>query len=24
LYEQRMAQGAQAEASNDSGIILPN
>lgn len=24
LYEQRMAQSAQAEASNDSGIILPN
>jgi preprotein translocase subunit SecB len=24
LYEQRMAQGGQAEASNDSGIILPN
>ena len=24
LYEQRMAQGDQAQASNDSGIILPN
>ena len=24
LYEQRMAQAGQAEASNDSGIILPN
>jgi preprotein translocase subunit SecB len=24
LYEQRMAQSGQAEASNDSGIILPN
>ena len=24
LYEQRMAQVGQAEASNDSGIILPN
>ena len=24
LYEQRMAQASQAEASNDSGIILPN
>lgn len=24
LYEQRMAQGGQAQASNDSGIILPN
>ena len=24
LYEQRMVQGGQAEASNDSGIILPN
>ena len=24
LYEQRMAQTGQAEASNDSGIILPN
>jgi preprotein translocase subunit SecB len=24
LYEQRMAQAGQSEASNDSGIILPN
>ena len=24
LYEQRMAQAGQAQASNDSGIILPN
>jgi preprotein translocase subunit SecB len=24
LYEQRMAQGGQTQASNDSGIILPN
>ena len=24
LYEQRLAQGGQAQASNDSGIILPN
>lgn len=24
LYEQRMVQGGQAQASNDSGIILPN
>ncbi len=24
LYEQRMSQAGQAEASNDSGIILPN
>jgi preprotein translocase subunit SecB len=24
LYEQRLAQAGQAQASNDSGIILPN
>jgi preprotein translocase subunit SecB len=24
LYEQRMSQAGQSEASNDSGIILPN